>query len=182
MLVCKKYNFMVNQCRDWRIRNGQQRVCFQSQHKLVCRSQDSGDCEPKLEQKLKLCTTLLFAGALCFPSSSIADEQLYQVALLGASQAALLVTFLRPLLAIGQLLMISRIVLTWYPQIDTSKLPWALSYIPTEPILSVTRKVIKPVGGVDVTPIVWFAFLSFSNEILIGPQGILNLIQEKGGI
>ena len=35
------------------------------------------------------------------------------------------------------------------------------------------------VGGVDVSPIVWVALLSFVNEILLGPQGILNLIQRK---
>ncbi len=35
------------------------------------------------------------------------------------------------------------------------------------------------VGGVDVSPIVWVALLSFINEILLGPQGILNLLQRK---
>ena len=35
------------------------------------------------------------------------------------------------------------------------------------------------VGGVDVSPIVWVALLSFVNEILLGPQGILNLLQRK---
>ena len=27
--------------------------------------------------------------------------------------------------------------------------------------------------------IIWFALLSFVNEVLLGPQGILNLLQRK---
>ncbi len=38
------------------------------------------------------------------------------------------------------------------------------------------------VGGVDVTPIVWVGLLSFLNEILLGPQGILMLIQRQSGL
>ena len=30
-----------------------------------------------------------------------------------------------------------------------------------------------------MSPIVWVALLSFTNEILLGPQGILNLLQRK---
>ena len=64
-------------------------------------------------------------------------------------------------------------------QIDGGKLPWSVAFKPTEPILGPTRKAIPPVGGVDVSPIVWVALLSFFNEILLGPQGILNLLQRK---
>ena len=64
-------------------------------------------------------------------------------------------------------------------QIDGGKLPWSVAVKPTEPVLAPTRKAIPPVGGVDVSPIVWVAFLSFINEILLGPQGILNLLQRK---
>ncbi|KAK9823207.1 hypothetical protein WJX72_001096 [[Myrmecia] bisecta] len=75
--------------------------------------------------------------------------------------------------------MIVRIVLSWYPQLDGKQLPWSIAVFPTEPILGPTRKVIQPVGGVDISPIVWVAVLSFLNEILLGPQGILNLLQRK---
>lgn len=34
-------------------------------------------------------------------------------------------------------------------------------------------------SGVDVTPVVWFALLSFLNEILLGRQGLLVLLSEK---
>ncbi len=64
-------------------------------------------------------------------------------------------------------------------QIPSNKMPWAIAYKPTEPILGPTRNLIKPVGGVDISPIIWVALLSFVNEILLGPQGILNLLQRK---
>ena len=64
-------------------------------------------------------------------------------------------------------------------QLDGGKLPWSLAFKPTEPVLGPTRRAIPPVGGVDVAPIVWVALLSFFNEILLGPQGILNLLQRK---
>ena len=64
-------------------------------------------------------------------------------------------------------------------QLDGGKLPWSLAFKPTEPVLGPTRRAIPPVGGVDVSPIVWVALLSFFNEILLGPQGILNLLQRK---
>ncbi|EIE23645.1 hypothetical protein COCSUDRAFT_15230, partial [Coccomyxa subellipsoidea C-169] len=86
---------------------------------------------------------------------------------------------LQPILSVGILFMIIRIVLSWYPQIPGDKLPWSVVVKPTEPVLGPTRRVIQPVGGVDISPIIWVALLSFINEILLGPQGILNLLQRK---
>lgn len=34
-------------------------------------------------------------------------------------------------------------------------------------------------SGVDVSPIVWVALLSFLNEILLGKQGLLLLLSQK---
>ncbi|EFJ50452.1 hypothetical protein VOLCADRAFT_58408 [Volvox carteri f. nagariensis] len=89
---------------------------------------------------------------------------------------------LRPLFNIFTILYIIRVPMTWYPDIDGKKLPWLVAYVPTEPILSVTRKVVPLVSGVDVSPIVWVGLISFLNEILLGPQGILTLIQARGGL
>ncbi len=111
-----------------------------------------------------------------------AAEVLYELADIDAKTAATIASLLGPVLNIGQLLMIARIVLSWYPNINYGKLPWVLAVRPTEPILAPTRKVIPIVGGLDVTPIVWVALLSFTNEILLGPQGILNLLQRKADL
>lgn len=114
---------------------------------------------------------LVSAVAVATPGMAWAD--------MDAQTAKLLASVLQPTLALSSILMIVRIPMTWYPNIDGTKWPWNLVYIPTEPILGPTRKIIQPVGGVDISPIVWVAVLSFLNEILLGPQGILNLLQMK---
>jgi YggT family protein len=104
---------------------------------------------------------------------------LYELADIDAKTAGAIARVVQPLLAVAQLLLIVRIVLSWYPQVNGKKLPWSAAVKPTEWLLGPTRRLIPPVGGVDISPIIWFAFLSFTNEILVGPQGILNLLQRK---
>ena len=83
---------------------------------------------------------------------------------------------LSPLLGFMILLFIFRIVLTWYPQVDLGRLPFVLAAWPTEPFLAPTRKVVPPMGGVDLSPILWVALLSLMRELLIGQQGLLRLL------
>ncbi len=80
------------------------------------------------------------------------------------------------LLGLMIFLFIIRIVLTWYPQVALNKFPFILVAIPTEPFLAVTRKLIAPVGGVDITPIVWVGLFSLAREILLGQQGLLTMM------
>ena len=75
------------------------------------------------------------------------------------------------------LLFIFRIVLTWYPQAELHRLPFVLAYVPTEPFLAPTRKLIPSLGGVDITPIIWVGIVSFVREILLGQQGLLHMMQ-----
>jgi YggT family protein len=74
------------------------------------------------------------------------------------------------------LLFIFRIVLTWYPQVDLTQMPFKLIALPTEPFLIPTRKLITPIGGVDITPIVWVGIFSLLREILLGQQGLLTMM------
>lgn len=83
---------------------------------------------------------------------------------------------LTPLIGLMMLLFIFRIVLTWYPQVELSKFPFILIAIPTEPFLVVTRKLIPPLGGVDITPIIWVGVFSLLREILLGQQGLLTMV------
>jgi YggT family protein len=66
--------------------------------------------------------------------------------------------------------------LTWYPQADLSRLPFSLVAFPTEPFLAPTRKVISPLGGVDISPIIWVGIFSLLREILLGQQGLLKMM------
>lgn len=82
---------------------------------------------------------------------------------------------LGPLVGLMTLLFIFRIVLTWYPQIDLNRLPFNLIAWPTEPFLVPSRKIVPPIGGVDITPIVWVGIFSLVREILLGQQGLLTM-------
>ncbi|MGG6267734.1 YggT family protein [Leptolyngbya sp. AN03gr2] len=73
-------------------------------------------------------------------------------------------------------LFIFRIVLTWYPQVDLDKFPFNLIKIPTEIFLAPTRKIIQPLGGVDITPILWVGIFSLLRELLLGQQGIFTMM------
>lgn len=73
------------------------------------------------------------------------------------------------------LLFIFRIVLTWYPQADLAKFPFNIVALPTEWLLAPTRKIIQPLGGVDITPIVWVGLFSLAREILLGQQGLITM-------
>ena len=68
-----------------------------------------------------------------------------------------------------------RLILTWYPKIDLSKGLWLLVAIPTNSILNLTRKLIPPIGGVDIGPVIWIGLISFFREILVGQQGLIKL-------
>jgi YggT family protein len=77
------------------------------------------------------------------------------------------------LLGAWTLLFLFRIVLTWYPQVDLSRGWMRVIGAPTEPLLAPTRRLIQPIGGVDVTPVVWVGLVSLLRELLVGQQGLL---------
>ena len=68
-----------------------------------------------------------------------------------------------------------RLILSWYPKIELNKGFWLLISIPSNSILNFTRKLIPPIGGVDVGPVIWIGFISFLREILVGQQGLIKL-------
>ena len=77
------------------------------------------------------------------------------------------------LLSLWTLLFLFRIVFTWYPQVDLTQGAWRLVGLPTEALLGLTRRVIQPIGGVDVTPVVWVGLISLVRELLVGQQGLI---------
>lgn len=71
---------------------------------------------------------------------------------------------------------IFRIVLTWYPQVELKKFPWSLIALPTEIVLAPTRRIVKPLGGVDISPIIWVGIIALIRELLLGQQGLLRML------
>jgi YggT family protein len=79
------------------------------------------------------------------------------------------------LLGLMTILFIFRIVLTWYPQAELSKFPFNLVVAPTEPLLKPLRKIVAPIGGVDITPIILVGLCTLLREILVGQQGLITM-------
>jgi YggT family protein len=79
-------------------------------------------------------------------------------------------------LAAWTLLFLARLVLTWYPQMDPNqgRLRWLGAL--TEPLLAPTRALIQPIGGVDVSPVIWVGLVSLARELLVGQQGLLTQV------
>lgn len=122
------------------------------------------------------------AAALLVAGPSVAaDANVIAQTAEGVEAIQLAGNILRPLFSIFTLLYIVRIPMTWYPSLDFNKFPWTIVYAPTEPVLSVLRKVVPLLNGVDISPIVMTGIISFLSEILLGPQGILTLLEREGG-
>nr|WP_322095937.1 YggT family protein [Pseudanabaena mucicola] len=75
------------------------------------------------------------------------------------------------------LMYIFRIIMTWYPQIPLNQFPYSLITFPTEPLLFVLRKLIPPIGGIDISPVIGVGIFSLLREMLLGQQGILTMMQ-----
>ena len=77
------------------------------------------------------------------------------------------------------LVFLIRLILTWYPKVDLNQGFWIVIAIPTSSILNFTRKLIPPIGGVDVGPVIWIGIISFLREILVGQQGLIKLAIQR---
>ena len=69
--------------------------------------------------------------------------------------------------------------MTWYPKIKGENGFWIIVTLPTNQILNFTKKIIPPIGGVDVSPIIWIGIISFIRELLVGQQGLIKLAIQK---
>jgi len=71
-----------------------------------------------------------------------------------------------------------RLIMTWYPKININSGVWMIITFPTNKILNMTKKIVPPIGGVDVTPVIWIGLISFAREILVGQQGLIKLAMQ----
>ena len=79
------------------------------------------------------------------------------------------------LLSFLTLVFLIRLILTWYPKVNLNQGFWLIIAIPSSSVLNFTRKLIPPIGGVDVGPVIWIGIISFLREILVGQQGLIKL-------
>ena len=87
--------------------------------------------------------------------------------------------FLGILLSFLTLVFLVRLIMTWYPKIDGKSGFWIIVTFPTNQILNITKKLIPPIGGVDVSPVIWIGIISFIRELLVGQQGLIKLAIQR---
>ena len=63
-------------------------------------------------------------------------------------------------------LLIIRVLLTWFPNLDWSNPILANLSAITDPYLNIFRGIIPPIGGIDISPILAFLLLNFAQSIL----------------
>lgn len=81
--------------------------------------------------------------------------------------SVLLINTLIQFLAIYQVLLIVRILLTWFQTMDwANKIASFLSPI-TDPFLNIFRSFIPPLGGIDFSPILAFFAISIIQNLLV---------------
>lgn len=86
------------------------------------------------------------------------------------SPALLLVNTLATFIQIYSVLIIIRILLTWFPTIDWYNQPFAALSQITDPYLNIFRSVIPPLGGIDISPILAILLLNLAGS-LVGQLG-----------
>jgi YggT family protein len=80
----------------------------------------------------------------------------------------LLATTLATFLQIYLVLMIFRVLLSWFPNINWYDPPFSILSQLTDPYLNLFRSIIPPLGGIDFSPLIAFFVLQFGSQILIG--------------
>jgi YggT family protein len=78
----------------------------------------------------------------------------------------LLIATLATFINIYSTLLIIRVLLTWFPNINWYNQPFAALSQITDPYLNIFRNLIPPLGGIDFSPILAFLLLSFISSLL----------------
>ncbi|MEO0687126.1 MAG: YggT family protein [Cyanobacteria bacterium J06649_11] len=83
----------------------------------------------------------------------------------------LLISTLLTFINIYSFLLIARVLLTWFPQIDWYNQPFAALSQITDPYLNLFRNIIPPLGGIDLSPLLAFLALNVITQLLAGVAG-----------
>jgi YggT family protein len=84
---------------------------------------------------------------------------------------ALLTSTLATFISIYTILLIVRVLLTWFPTIDWYSQPFAALSQITDPYLNLFRSIIPPLGGIDISPILAIFLLQLAGNFLSGLNG-----------
>lgn len=65
------------------------------------------------------------------------------------------------------LVFMARILLSWFPNIDWYKQPFKFIKDFTEPVFAPFRRLIPPMGGIDLSPLIVFIFLGMLERFVL---------------
>ncbi len=65
------------------------------------------------------------------------------------------------------IILVLRILLTWFPNVDWWKQPFKFMHDFSEPFFAPFRKIIPPFGGMDISPIVAFLVLQLVFDLVL---------------
>lgn len=89
----------------------------------------------------------------------------------------LLINTLATFLSIYSTLLIIRVLLTWFPNVNWYNQPFAALSQITDPYLNLFRSIIPPLGGMDFSPILAFLVLTLIGDFL---RNLPNLLFVQG--
>ncbi|ASC71530.1 putative membrane protein YlmG [Halomicronema hongdechloris C2206] len=78
---------------------------------------------------------------------------------MGSSLLGLIAQTFSTFLSIYFVLLIIRILLSWFPNVDWLSPPFSVLSQLTDPYLNLFRSIIPPLGGIDLSPILAFLVL-----------------------
>lgn len=83
----------------------------------------------------------------------------------------LIVTAIANFLQIYLVILLIRVLLTWFPNVNWSNPPFSILSQLTDPYLNIFRGLIPPLGGLDFSPIIAFLLLQFLVGVLASFSG-----------
>jgi YggT family protein len=83
---------------------------------------------------------------------------------MGSSAVGLVASTLATFLNIYFVLLIIRILLSWFPNVDWFNPPFSVISQLTDPYLNLFRSIIPPLGGIDLSPILAFIVLQLVSQ------------------
>ncbi|MFQ4144397.1 YggT family protein [Chlorogloeopsis sp. ULAP02] len=84
----------------------------------------------------------------------------------------LLIATLATFIQIYSTLLIIRVLLSWFPNINWYNQPFAALSQVTDPYLNIFRNIIPPLGGIDLSPILAFLLLNIVGNLLYSLRGL----------
>ncbi|HLO52299.1 MAG TPA: YggT family protein [Kamptonema sp.] len=85
-----------------------------------------------------------------------------------SSSIGLLASTLATFVQIYLVLMIVRVLLSWFPNINWYEPPFSILSQLTDPYLNLFRSIIPPLGGIDFSPMIAFFVLQIAAQLLTG--------------